>query len=99
MAPLNMGVALLIPNMASGMAPATSSPVTDRVVPNPFKVVDHHDARFAAWKATMLIGVGNTMIDPNMIPQRTLQKLSTLHAPCLAMKPLIGSWTQGLWPI
>ena len=72
MAPLNVGVVLLIPDMVVGMAPATSPPVTDRVVPNPFKVIDHHGARFAAWMGTMLIGAGNAMIDPNMIPQCTL---------------------------
>ena len=88
-------VALLVLDVAAGMAPATSSPVTDRVVPNPLKVTDHHGARFAAWTTTMLIGVGNAMIDPNMILRRILQKLSTLHALCLPIKPLIGSWTQG----
>ena len=72
MAPLNVGVALLIPDVVAGMAPATSPPVTDRVVPNPFKVADHHGARFATWTATVLISVGNAMIDPNMIPQGTL---------------------------
>nr|CAN69282.1 hypothetical protein VITISV_023277 [Vitis vinifera] len=55
MAPLNVGVALLIPDVVAGMAPATSPPVTDRVVPNPFKVADHHGARFATWTATVLI--------------------------------------------
>ena len=85
------GVALLVLDMVAGMAPATSHPITDRVVPNPFKVADHHGARFATWTTTMLIDAGNSMIDPNMIPQHTLQKLSTLHALCLETKPLIGS--------
>ena len=86
-----MGVALLVPDVAAGMAPSMSPPVTDKVVPNPFKVADHHGARFATWTTTMLIDAGNSMIDPNMIPQHTLQKLSTLHALCLETKPLIGS--------
>ena len=96
MAPLNVGVGFIVLDMAAGMAPTMSPPVTDKVVPNPLKVADHHGARFAAWTATMLINASNTMIGPNMIPRRTLQKLSTLHVPCLAMKPPIGSWTQGL---
>ena len=36
MAPLNVGVALLVPDMATRMAPTMSPPVTNKVVPNPF---------------------------------------------------------------
>ncbi|KAJ8643177.1 hypothetical protein MRB53_004925 [Persea americana] len=72
------------------MAPATGPPVKDRVVLNPLKVAVHHGARFAAWKATMLIGVGNAMIGTSMTPRRTLQKPSTFQALCLGMKLRIG---------
>jgi transposase len=96
---LNVVVAHLATDVAAKMAPATSPPVTTKAVPNPLKVVNHHGARFATWKAITLIGAGNTMIGTSMTPWRTLQKLSTLHALYLELKLQIGSWTQGLRPI
>ena len=99
MALLYTGEAHLAHDVTIQMAPATGPPVKDRVVLNPLKVAVHHGARFAAWKATMLIGVGNAMIGTSMTPRRTLQKPSTFQALCLGMKLRIGSWTQGLQPI
>ena len=91
-----MGVVFLAINEAMEMAPAATLPVTDRAVPTSHKVAVHHAARFAAWKDTMQIGAGSAMISIN--PRRNLQKLSPLHALCLAMKHPTGSWTQGLRP-
>ena len=78
------------------MAPTMTSLVTDRDAPPSTKVAVHHAVRFFAWKDTMLTDASSTMIGMN--PRRNLQKLSPLRALYLAMTPLTGSWTQGLWP-
>ena len=78
------------------MAPTMTFLIMDRAVPTSTQVAVHHAARFAAWKDTMQISASSTMIGMN--PRRNLQKLSPLHALCLEMKHLIGSWTQGLRP-
>nr|POE83022.1 hypothetical protein CFP56_42964 [Quercus suber] len=86
------GVALLAINEAAEMA----LPIMDRAVTTSSKVTVHHAARFADWKDTMQIDAGSAMNSMN--PRRNLQKLSPLHAHCLKMKHLTGSWTQGLQP-